>query len=94
MDSLYSSLIGAIDNFMREFFNYLKSSLKNSDATDYVILALLGFDLIICLIVDIIFSKYIASYEVKVMDTFLEVPRKYTLYLNGQCETYIAELQV
>lgn len=94
VDSLYSSLTNSVDSVTQALFDHLKSSSAKSDALDFVILSSLAVDLVICLIVDIIFTKYIASYEVKIMDIFLDVPRKYALFLNNQCETYLAELQV
>jgi len=94
VDSLYSSLIDSIDSIVQSLFDNLKSSSAKSGIIDYVLLSLIAFDLVICLIVDIIFTKYIANYQVKIMDIFLDIPRKYTLFLNNQCETYLAELQV
>ena len=94
VDSLYSSVLSAINKLVTTFFGLLRSLSVPSDSIDYTILALSAFDLLLCLIGDILFINLISAYQARVMHIFLEIPRKYALYLNSQCETYIAELQV
>lgn len=94
IDSLYSTLLSGIKDLCSIFYDYLGSLSISSDAIDYSILSLSGFDLLVCLIGGYILIKLIGTYEDKVMHVFLEVPRKIVLSLNSQCETYIAELQV
>ena len=94
IDSIYSSLIDANDVLISIFFKLLGSLSIPSDVIDYMIVSLSAFDLLLCLVVDIIFIKFISKYHMKVMNTLLEVPRRYIIFLNGQCENYIAELQV
>ncbi len=94
MDSLYSSLLEASTVLVNIFFSLLGSLSVPSDVIDYLILCLSAFDLLLCLVVDIVFIRMISWYHMRVMHIFLEIPRKYALFLNSQCETYIAELQV
>ncbi len=94
VDTLYSSLLSKLDVLASAFYDLMSSLSVPSDAVDYVILALSAFDLLVCLVGGIVFIKMISKYQGKVMHIFLEIPRKYALYLNGECETYVAELQV
>jgi len=94
VDSLYSSLLAACNKLVQVFIDLLKSLCIPSDFVDYLIICCSGFDLLLILIGDIIFIKFISRYQTRVMHIFLEIPRKYALFLNAQCETYIAELQV
>ncbi len=52
-----------------------------------------AFDLLLCLVGDLFFIKLISRYHERVMHIFLEIPRKYALFLNSECESYIADLQ-
>lgn len=94
VDSLYSSLLGANDALVDIFFSKLKVSSKPSNTIDCLIFAFLLADLVICMGADIIFIWLISGYQDLIMNIFLEIPRKYVLYLNTQCENYTAEYRV
>ena len=94
VDSLYSSLLYGLQSLFDIFLNLLFRLSVTSDLIDYFILFLSSFDLFICLAIGWILSRFIQRYEEKIMHVFLELPRKYMIYLNAQCENFISELQV
>ncbi|MDR3547492.1 MAG: hypothetical protein P4M11_04335 [Candidatus Pacebacteria bacterium] len=94
MDSLYSSLIPGLTRLHSIFLSLLSRLSVSSDTIDYLIIGFSAFDLFICLAVDWVLGKFIEKYEDKVMHIFLEMPRKYMIQLNAQCESFVGELQV
>jgi len=94
VDSLYSSLIYGAQKLINIFQNLLGRLSISSDTIDYFILSMSATDLFICLVIGWILSKFIESYEGRIMHIFLELPRKYMIQLNAQCENFISELQV
>eukprot|EP01022_Parablepharisma_sp_SALTPOND_P002434 TRINITY_DN109_c0_g3_i1.p1 TRINITY_DN109_c0_g3~~TRINITY_DN109_c0_g3_i1.p1 ORF type:complete len:838 (-),score=56.32 TRINITY_DN109_c0_g3_i1:1041-3554(-) len=94
VDSLYTTLISDLQVLFNIFLDLLSRLSITSDAIDYLILSLSSFDLFICLLAGWILSKFIERYEDKIMHVFLELPRKYMIVLNAQCENFVSELQV
>ena len=94
IDSLYSSLLDAENKLIGIYYDHLEKLSKPSDWIDCFIFSFVIIDLFICLIFDIIVIAYIKDYQIRTMDVFLELPRRYVVYLNSRCESYATELLV
>jgi len=94
VDSLYSSLLETMKKLADIFFEEIINSSRISSTIDILTFTFMLTDLIICLGADIIFIYYISRYQSVIMTIFLEIPRKYVIFLNAQCESYTAEFRV
>ncbi len=93
VDSLYSTLLGAWDRLGEVFLGLLHRVSVQADSVDYTLIVMAACLLMAGLVAGGVSAKLIGHYEDKVMQIFIDMPRKYVVYLNSQCENFISELQ-